>query len=133
DFILLADVFPTGYHGCEMAEVSPGETVAVFGAGPIGQMATLSAYLRGASKVFVVDKLPDRLRKAEEIGATGINFTEGDPAEQIRELTDGEGTDKGIDAVGYQAQSGKGEGDEEPAIVLNGLIETVRPTGMLGV
>ncbi|SDN02216.1 glutathione-independent formaldehyde dehydrogenase [Actinacidiphila guanduensis] len=132
DFVLLADIFPTGYHGCELAEVSPGESVAVYGAGPVGLMAAYSALLRGAAKVFVVDRVPERLAKAEQIGAIPIDFTKGDPAEQIRDMTDGEGTDKGVDAVGYQAQSGK-TGEEEPAVVLNSLVETVRPTGKLGI
>ncbi|MFG3044653.1 glutathione-independent formaldehyde dehydrogenase [Streptomyces sp. NPDC048202] len=133
DYILLADIFPTGYHGCELAQVSPGETVAVYGAGPVGLMAAYSALLRGASKVFVVDRVPERLAKAEEIGAIPIDFTQGDPAEQIKAQTNGEGTDKGIDAVGYQAQTGDDSGHEEPAIVLNQLVETVRPTGRLGI
>ncbi|MFB7775322.1 glutathione-independent formaldehyde dehydrogenase [Streptomyces bauhiniae] len=133
DYILLADIFPTGYHGCELAQVSPGETVAVYGAGPVGLMAAYSALLRGASKVFVVDRVPERLAKAEEIGAIPIDFTQGDPAEQIKAQTNGEGTDKGIDAVGYQAQKGDESGHEEPAIVLNQLVETVRPTGRLGI
>jgi glutathione-independent formaldehyde dehydrogenase len=95
-------------------------------------MSAYSALLRGASKVFVVDRVPERLAKAKEIGAVPINFEEGNPADQIKEQAEGEGTDKGIDAVGYQAHAGKG-GGEEPAIVLNSLIETVRATGMLGV
>ncbi|HEY8372721.1 MAG TPA: glutathione-independent formaldehyde dehydrogenase [Pseudonocardiaceae bacterium] len=132
DFVLLADIFPTGYHGCELAQVSPGETVAVYGGGPVGLMAAYSAMLRGASRVFVVDRVPERLQKAEEIGAIPINFAEGDPVQQIKDQTDGEGTDKGVDAVGYQAVSHDQEG-EEPATVLNSLIETVRPTGMLGI
>ncbi|MGV9555118.1 glutathione-independent formaldehyde dehydrogenase [Streptomyces sp. NPDC003401] len=132
DFVLLADIFPTGYHGCELARVSPGESVAVFGAGPVGLMAAYSAMLRGAAKVFCVDRVPERLAKAEEIGVVPIDFTQGDPAEQIKEQTGGEGTDKGVDAVGYQAQAHDAS-HEEPAVVLNTLVETVRPTGMLGV
>lgn len=132
DFVLLADIFPTGYHGCELAQVSPGESVAVYGAGPVGLMAAYSAMLRGAAKVFVVDRVTERLEKAAQIGAVPINFTDGNPAKQIRDHLDGEGTDKGIDAVGYQASAHSGEG-EEPAIVLNSLIDTVRPTGMLGI
>lgn len=132
DFILLADIFPTGYHGCELAQVSPGDTVAVYGGGPVGLMAAYSALLRGAARVFVVDRVTERLRKAEEIGAIPINFTQGNATEQIKEQTDGEGTDKGVDAVGYQALRSDEE-REEPAIVLNSLVETVRPTGMLGV
>ncbi|MFD7509595.1 glutathione-independent formaldehyde dehydrogenase [Streptomyces sp. NPDC059853] len=131
DFALLADIFPTGYHATEMAEVSPGESVCVFGAGPVGLMAAYSALLRGAATVFVVDRQPDRLRLAERIGAVPIDYSQGDPAEQIKDRTGGEGTDKGIDAVGYQATVR--EGEEQPAMVLNTLVESVRPTGILGV
>ncbi|MEU5715878.1 glutathione-independent formaldehyde dehydrogenase [Streptomyces sp. NPDC020403] len=131
DFALLADIFPTGYHATELAKVSPGESVCVFGAGPVGLMAAYSSLIRGAAKVFVVDRQPDRLRLAEHIGATPIDFGQGDAAEQIKDLTGGEGTDKGIDAVGYQATAA--EGEEQPALVLNSLVESVRPTGMLGV
>jgi glutathione-independent formaldehyde dehydrogenase len=132
DFVLLADIFPTGYHGCELAQVSPGESVAVYGAGPVGLMSAYSALLRGASRVFVVDRVPERLDKAREIGAVPINFSEADPVEQIKDQTAGEGTDKGIDAVGYQAHARDGD-REEPALVLNSLVETVRATGMIGV
>ncbi|WP_102937825.1 glutathione-independent formaldehyde dehydrogenase [Streptomyces malaysiensis] len=132
DFILLADIFPTGYHGCELAEVSPGESVAVFGAGPVGLMSAYSALLRGAATAFVVDRVPERLAKAEEIGAIPIDFSKADPVRQILDRTGGEGTDKGIDAVGYQAQA-HDAGHEEPASVLNSLVDTVRPTGRLGV
>ncbi|MDL5206548.1 glutathione-independent formaldehyde dehydrogenase [Streptomyces sp. ALI-76-A] len=132
DFVLLADIFPTGYHGNELADVRPGESVAVYGGGPVGLMAAYSALLRGARKVFVVDRVAERLQKAEEIGAIPVNFAEGNPVEQIQDQTEGEGTDKGIDAVGYQAQA-RGEDREEPATVLNSLVETVRPTGALGI
>ncbi|ATL87196.1 glutathione-independent formaldehyde dehydrogenase [Streptomyces malaysiensis] len=132
DFILLADIFPTGYHGCELAQVSPGESVAVFGAGPVGLMSAYSALLRGAATAFVVDRVPERLAKAEEIGAIPIDFSKADPVRQILDRTGGEGTDKGIDAVGYQAQAHE-SGREEPASVLNSLVDTVRPTGRLGV
>jgi glutathione-independent formaldehyde dehydrogenase len=82
--------------------------------------------------VFVVDRVAERLAKAREIGAVPIDFSQGNPAEAIKERTNGDGTDKGIDAVGYQAH-GQTSGGEEPAVVLNSLIDTVRPTGMLGV
>jgi glutathione-independent formaldehyde dehydrogenase len=93
DFTLLSDIFPTGYHGTELAQVGPGDTVAIYGAGPVGLMAAHSAFLRGASQVFVVDKEPDRLRLAERFGATAINFAEADPNEVIIECTDGFGVD----------------------------------------
>lgn len=89
DFSLLADIFPTGYHGTELADVRPGETVVVFGAGPVGLMAAYSAMLRGASQVFVVDRVKERLDKAEEIGCTAVNFDEVDPVEYIKDQTPG--------------------------------------------
>ncbi|HLU44510.1 MAG TPA: glutathione-independent formaldehyde dehydrogenase [Natronosporangium sp.] len=131
DFAMLADIFPTGYHATEMAGVRPGDTVTVMGAGPVGLMAAYSALIRGAAKVFVVDRVPNRLRLAEQIGAIPIDYTQGDPASQIRDMNNGEGTDRGIDAVGYQATVA--EGEEQPAVVLNTLIDAVRPTGSLGV
>ena len=69
DFTMLSDVFPTGWHGCVLGEVGPGHRVAVFGGGPVGLMAAHSAFLMGASEVFVVDHQPDRLALADEIGA----------------------------------------------------------------
>ncbi len=138
DYALLADIFPTGYHGAELADVSPGESVAVYGAGPVGLMAAYSCVLRGAAEVYSVDHVKERLNKAAEIGAIPINYDEGNPVQQIQERRDGEGTDKGIDAVGYQATSAGssaagGEQDEVPNIVLNQIIDTVAPTGALGI
>lgn len=131
DFAMLADIFPTGYHSTELAGVKPGETVAVYGAGPVGQMAAYSALLKGASRVFVVDNKSDRLDIAKNIGAEPINFEDGDPAQQIHDAVQAYGVDRGIDAVGYQATVSSGE--EQPAIVLNQLVDTVRHTGGLGI
>jgi len=132
DFAMLADIFPTGYHATELAGVGPGDTVAVYGAGPVGQMAAYSARLRGASEIYVVDKVEERLRLAEEhSGAIPVNFAEVDAPAFILDATDG-GTDTGIDAVGYQAQKPDGE-DEVPAMVLNNLVTSTRATGRLGV
>jgi glutathione-independent formaldehyde dehydrogenase len=130
DFTMLSDIFPTGYHGCELADVGPGHTVAVFGAGPVGLMAAHSAFLRGAARVFVVDNEPDRLALAEKIGADRINFGDGDPVEQIVEANSGE-VDRGVEAVGYQAHDPTG--DEHPELVLDNLVKVVRSTGALGV
>lgn len=131
DFAMLSDIFPTGYHGAAMAEVGPGDTVAVYGAGPVGLMAAYSSLIRGAERVFVVDKVQNRLDLAENIGAIPVNFGEVDPVEYIVDQTNGDGTDKGIDAVGYQATVK--EGEEQPATVLNQLVYTVRATGKIGV
>ena len=131
DFAMLADIFPTGYHACVLADLNPGESVVVFGAGPVGLMAAYSAVLKGASTVFVVDKVASRLKLAEQIGAVPIDFLTGDPVEQISDATGGAGADKGIDAVGYQATVSSGE--EQPAVVLNQLVDAVRHTGRIGV
>jgi glutathione-independent formaldehyde dehydrogenase len=131
DFAMLADIFPTGYHATVLADLNPGETIAVFGAGPVGLMAAYSAMIKGASTVFVVDKVASRLELAEQIGAVPIDFSAGDPVEQITDQTDGVGADKGVDAVGYQATVADGE--EQPAVVLNQLVDVVRHTGRLGV
>jgi glutathione-independent formaldehyde dehydrogenase len=131
DFAMLSDIFPTGWHGCELAGVRPGDRVAVFGAGPVGLMAAHSAQLMGASEVFVVDKEKDRLALAEENGAVGIDVAQGDPVEHIKELTGGRGVDRGVEAVGYQAHDPTGE--EHPEMVLDNLVKVVRSTGGIGV
>jgi glutathione-independent formaldehyde dehydrogenase len=130
DFTMLSDIFPTGYHGCALAEVGPGHTVAVFGGGPVGLLAAHSAFLRGASRVFVVDQHPDRLALAEKIGAEPIDFSQGDPSEQIIEANSGE-VDRGVEAVGYQAHDPTGT--EHPELVLDNLVKSVRSTGAIGV
>ncbi|KAG7446697.1 GroES-like protein [Guyanagaster necrorhizus] len=132
DFALLADIFPTGWHGVEISGFRPGESVAVFGAGPVGLMAAYSALIRGAAEVYVVDRVPERLEKAKEIGCIPINFTESDPADQIIKLRGGKEVDRGVDAVGYQATSSDGK-TEQPNAVLEALIKVVRPTGGLGI
>ena len=139
-FSLLADIFPTGWHGTELANLEPGDSVAIYGAGPVGLMAAYSAKIKGAAEIYVVDRVPSRLELAEEhCDATAINFEEADPVEQIKEQHGG-GVDKGVDAVGYQAVDPDREADnaydparENPAIVINNLIRTVKPTGELGI
>lgn len=130
DFTMLSDIFPTGYHGTELAEVGPGHTVAVFGAGPVGLMAAHSAFLRGACRVFVVDKEPDRLRLATAIGADAVDISRGDPVEQITDLNGGQ-VDRGVEAVGYQAHDPAGQ--EHPELVLDNLVKVVCATGAIGV
>ncbi|WP_423747049.1 glutathione-independent formaldehyde dehydrogenase (plasmid) [Haladaptatus sp. SPP-AMP-3] len=139
-FALLADIFPTGWHGTELANLQPGESVAIFGGGPVGLMAAYSAKIKGASEIYVVDRVESRLDLAEEhCDATPINFEAGNPVEQIIDEHGGE-VDKGVDAVGYQAVDPDKQADdaydparENPAVVLNQLIRTVRPTGKLGI
>jgi glutathione-independent formaldehyde dehydrogenase len=131
DFTMLSDIFPTGYHGTELAHVGPGKTVAIFGAGPVGLMAAYSANIRGASQTFVADFQPDRLALAERMGATAVNLADGDPVEAIMAATDGFGVDCGVEAVGYQAHDPAGQ--EHPALVLDNLVSVVRATGHIGV
>jgi glutathione-independent formaldehyde dehydrogenase len=131
DYAMLSDIFPTGYHGTELAGVKPGDSVVIYGAGPVGLMAALSADLRGASKVMVVDRQKDRLALAEKIGAIGIDDTAGDPVEQVLELTGGDGADRGVEAVGWQAHDP--QGNEVPAWTMNNLVASVRATGTIGV
>lgn len=131
DFTMLSDIFPTGYHGTELAGVAPGKTVAVFGAGPVGLMAAHSASLRGASQVFVVDFEADRLALAEQFGATPVDLSTVDVEQTILDATDGSGVDCGVEAVGYQAHDHTGQ--EHPAMVLDELVKVVRATGGIGV
>lgn len=102
--ILLSDIFPTGFMGADMAEISDGDTVAVFGCGPVGQFAIASAKLLGAGRVIAIDRHPSRLEMAREQGAEIINFDEEDPVETIQRLTNKIGVDRAIDAVGVDAE-----------------------------
>ncbi|MCW2581583.1 MAG: aldehyde dehydrogenase [Klenkia sp.] len=131
DYVMLADIFPTGWHGTRLAKVAPGDSVTVYGGGPVGLMAGYSAVLQGASEVYVIDHLAERLALAEEFGAIGINSSEGDPIEQIKDATKGRGTDRGVEAIGYQAHDSQGV--EQPNMTMNGLVEVVKATGTIGV
>ncbi len=101
--ILLSDIFPTGYFGATLAEIRSGDTVAVFGCGPVGQFAILSARLLGAGRVLAVDGREDRLEMARKQGAETVNFEREDPVQVILDLTGGIGVDRAIDAVGVDA------------------------------
>jgi threonine dehydrogenase-like Zn-dependent dehydrogenase len=101
--ILLSDIFPTGYFGADLAEVKRGDTLAVFGCGPVGQFAIASAWLKGASRVIAIDKYEDRLAMARRQGAETVNFEREDPVAVVVRLTGGIGVDRVIDAVGVDA------------------------------
>jgi glutathione-independent formaldehyde dehydrogenase len=131
DYTMLSDILPTGYHGTELAQVGTGDSVVIWGAGPVGLMAALSAQLRGADQVLVVDRQPDRLRLAEKLGATPVDDSAGDAVQQVLHATRGEGADKGVEAVGYQAHDHSGQ--ESPGLTINSLVQAVRPTGRIGV
>lgn len=102
--ILMSDIFPTGYFGADIAEITDGDTVAVFGCGPVGQFTILSARLLGAGRILAVDGIPSRLEMARAQGAEVIDFNAEHPVEAIRRFTGGIGVDRAIDAVGVDAE-----------------------------
>ncbi len=104
--LFLSDIYPTGYQAAENAQIKPGDTVAVFGCGPVGLFAIASAYMFGAEKVIAIDRFPERLALARDYcGATTIDYTAGNPSivEALRDLSNGIGPDSIIDAVGMEA------------------------------
>jgi threonine dehydrogenase-like Zn-dependent dehydrogenase len=105
--LLISDIFPTGYFGADLAEIEDGDTIAVFGCGPVGQFSITSAWLMGAGRVLAVDKDESRLEMARAQGAEVINFDEEDPVETIFDLTGGIGVDRVIEAVGVDAMSSR--------------------------
>lgn len=105
--LFLSDILPTGYMGAEMCGIKPGDTVAVWGCGPVGQFAIVSAYLLGAERVIAIDRFPYRLQMArEKAGAITINYEEVDSVQDVlKDLTAGRGPDHCIDAVGVEGHS----------------------------
>jgi threonine dehydrogenase-like Zn-dependent dehydrogenase len=105
--LFLSDILPTGYMGAEMCGIRPGDTVAVWGCGPVGQFAIVSAYLLGAQRVIAIDRFPYRLQMArEKAGAVTINYEEVDSVQDVlKDLTGGRGPDHCIDAVGVEGHS----------------------------
>jgi threonine dehydrogenase-like Zn-dependent dehydrogenase len=102
DVFFLGDILSTGYVCAENAAIRPGDTVAVFGAGPVGLLALQSAHLFGPSRVFVVDRVDYRLELAEELGGVPVDLDRGDPAEQLRAQTRGRGPDAVLECVGHE-------------------------------
>jgi glutathione-independent formaldehyde dehydrogenase len=131
DYVMLADIFPTGWHAVELAGIKPGDSIVIYGAGPVGLMATLSASIRGASKIIVVDQHPDRLKLAKELGAIPVDQSKGDAVKQVLDLTEGLGADCGCEAVGYQCHDHHGH--EVPNMTMNNLVNSVKATGGIGV
>ncbi|WP_106476407.1 glutathione-independent formaldehyde dehydrogenase [Phytohalomonas tamaricis] len=130
DYVMLTDIFPTGWHATELAGLQAGESIAIYGAGPVGLMAAHSAIIKGASEVFVIDNQPDRLALAEKMGAKPIHAVEGDAVDQILNLTDGRGTDRGCECVGYQCCDHHGH--EDNSLTMNNLVASTRATGGIG-
>lgn len=115
DYVMLSDIFPTGYHATELAGVQPGDNVVIY----------------GAAMVMVVDTHKDRLALAEKLGAVAIDDTEGGSVEKIMELTGGKGADRGCECVDYQCCNMHRE--EVPNLTMNNLVATVKATGRIGV
>lgn len=104
--LFLSDIFPTGYMAADMCGIEPGDTVAVWGCGPVGLLAMASAFLLGAERVVGIDRFPERLRLARErVGAETINYEQTDVRESLQEMTGGIGPDRCIDAVGMEAHA----------------------------
>jgi threonine dehydrogenase-like Zn-dependent dehydrogenase len=101
--LFLSDILPTGWMGAEMCDIKPGDIIAVWGAGPVGQFAVASAFLQGAERVIAIDRFPYRLKKAERAGAETLDYEEVDVLDALRDMTAGRGPDACIDAVGIEA------------------------------
>jgi threonine dehydrogenase-like Zn-dependent dehydrogenase len=103
--LFLSDIFPTGYMAAEFCNIQPGDTIAIWGCGPVGQFAIRSAFLLGAERVIAIDSVPERLLMAREAGALTLDYRQEDVYERIQDLTSGRGADACIDAVGTEADA----------------------------
>jgi threonine dehydrogenase-like Zn-dependent dehydrogenase len=128
--LFLSDIFPTGYMAADMCGIQPGDIVAVFGCGPVGQMAIKSAYLLGAERVIAIDRFDYRLRIAHDrAGADTLNYEEVDVPEALREMTGGRGPDHCIDAVGLEGHAPGMHGAYDK-VKTNLMLETDRPPAL---
>ena len=126
--LFLSDIFPTGYMGAENCDIQPGDTIAVWGCGPVGQFAIKSAYLLGAERVIAIDRFPSRLRMArEQGGAETIDYEEVDVHDALKEMTGGRGPDACIDAVGMEAHGMEYAYDRVKQAL---MLETDRPIAL---
>jgi len=122
--LFLSDIFPTGYMAAENADIEPGDTLAVWGCGPVAQMAIQSAWMLGAGRVIAIDRVPERLAMARTAGrAETINFDEQDVYETLNSMTQGRGPDRCIDAVGCEAHETGG---------IDAIVDKVKAAVMLG-
>lgn len=143
--LFLGDIFPTGWQAAVQCDIAPTDTVAIWGAGPVGQFAIRSALLLGAAQVIVIDHVPERLEMARQAGAITINFDEEGVVERLQELTSGKGPDKCIDAVGMESHVGRSIDsmydrakqavmlETDRPHVLREMIYVCRPAGVLSI
>ncbi len=128
--LFLSDILPTGYMAAEQADIEPGDVVAVWGCGPVGQFAIASAYMLGAERVIAIDRFPYRLRMARERArAETLNYEEVDVYESLREMTGGRGPDACIDAVGMEAHA-PGVVGAYDRVKQAAMLETDRPNAL---
>ena len=133
DLTMLSDIFPTGYHGCVTAGVTSGSTVYIAGAGPVGLAAAHSAQFLGAAVVIVGDLIPERLEQARSFGCETVDVSAGEPKDQIEQILGVPEVDCAVDAVGFEARGhGEGSAVEEPATVLNSIMDLTKAAGRLG-
>ncbi|OBF15544.1 glutathione-dependent formaldehyde dehydrogenase [Mycobacterium kubicae] len=125
--LFLSDILPTGYMGAEMCDIKPTDIVAVWGAGPVGLFAIMSAYLLGAAKVVAIDRVPYRLDLARKLGATPLNFEETSVLAELQDITAGRGPDHCIDAAGMEARNGVTVVDAYDRVKQAMRLETERP------
>jgi threonine dehydrogenase-like Zn-dependent dehydrogenase len=128
--LFLSDILPTGYMAAENCDIQPGDTIAVWGCGPVGQFAIKSAFLLGADRVIAIDRFPERLKMAQEKGgATPLNYEEVDILKTLKEMTGGRGPDACIDAVGMEAHA-PGVLDVYDRVEQAARLETGRPIAL---
>jgi glutathione-independent formaldehyde dehydrogenase len=134
DLTMLSDIFPTGYHGAFTAGVTTGSTVYIAGAGPVGLAAAHAAQLLGAAVVVVGDMIPERLEQARSFGCETVDLSQGaDLSDQIAEIVGEPEVDAAVDAVGFEARGHGADAGEQPARVLNDIMEVTRVGASLGI
>jgi threonine dehydrogenase-like Zn-dependent dehydrogenase len=144
--LFLGDIFPTGWQAVAQCEMKPGQTVAIWGCGPVGQMAIRSAAMLGAGQIIAIDRLPERLGMAEAGGATTINFDEESVVERLNDLTSGKGPEICIDATGMESHVSLSQPDtildrtkqmfmleSDRPHVLREMIYVCRPAGTISI
>ncbi|WP_168787976.1 zinc-dependent alcohol dehydrogenase [Paraburkholderia aromaticivorans] len=125
--LFLGDIFPTGWQAAMNCDIQPEDTVAIWGAGPVGQMAIRSAVLLGARQVVVIDRVPERLAMAKAGGASTINFDEESVLDRLKDLTNGRGPEKCIDAVGMESHATRSFDAMYDRVKQAVMLETDRP------